>query len=386
MVLIPRQGLRDQVDGSIEKGPVTALLGPRQCGKTTLARQISGSRPGTTFFDLENPRDLVRLENPQLVLEPLQGLIVIDEAQRLPGLWPLLRVLADRRPLPARFLLLGSASPLIVQGVSESLAGRIRLIEMSGLTLPEVGANQLEPLWMRGGFPPSFLAGSDEESWTWRENFVRTFLERDIPQLGIRIPAIALRRFWTMVAHSHGQIWNARDIASSLGIAHTTARRYLDLLSGAFVMRQLPAWFTNTGKRLVKSPKAYIRDSGLLHSLLGIPTLEALQSHPRLGSSWEGFAIEQILAHLGDRDAYFWATHGGAELDLLIVRGTLRWGFELKYSDAPRMTRSLHSALEDLHPEKIWVVHPGDQTYPLHERIECTGLRRMSQILDEIRQ
>src|SRR5712692_2268306 len=277
---VERKQLSATVRASLRSNPVTALLGPRQCGKTTLARRIA-HRPGDTFFDLESPRDLARLENPQLVLEPLRGTVVLDEIQQRPELLPVLRILADRRPLPARFLILGSASPNLVRRSSESLAGRVRFVDMGGFTLYEAGPQYQARLWLRGGFPNSYLARTDVESFLWREAFIRTFLERDIPLLDIQIPASTLRRFWTMVAHVHGQAWNSSDVASSLGVAHTTARRYLDLLSGAFMVRQLPPWFENLGKRLVKAPKVFIRDSGLLHALLNVPDAPSLESHPK---------------------------------------------------------------------------------------------------------
>lgn len=377
-MLIQRTDFSAQIEAGLQRSPVTALLGPRQCGKTTLARQIAAARDGT-FFDLENPVDEARLQNPQLVLEPLKGVVVLDEIQRRPDLLPLLRVLADRRPLPCRFLVLGSASPELIRGASESLAGRVQFVDLTGFTLAEVGAGRQDQLWLRGGFPDSFLADDDAASWAWRENFIRTFLERDIPQLGSQIPAATLRRFWTMLAHHHGQIWNGAEIGASLGVAPPTARRYLDLLVGAFVVRQLPPWFENAGKRVVKSPKVYVRDSGLLHALLNLPRRAALESHPKLGASWEGFALEQVLNWAGERKAYFWATHGGAELDLLVMRNGKRWGFEFKCQDAPKMTRSMHIALEDLKLERLWVIHPGTARYPLHERAECLGLRELDQ-------
>jgi predicted AAA+ superfamily ATPase len=336
------------------------------------------------YFDLENPRDLARLQNAQLILEAAHGLVVLDEIQRRPELLPLLRVLADRRPLPCRFLILGSASPDMIRGASETLAGRVQFVDMGGFTLDEVGARKLHKLWLRGGFPESYLATADADSWAWRDNFVRTFLERDIPQLGIQIPAATIRRFWIMVAHQHGQIWNASEIGASLGVVHTTARRYLDLLTGAFMVRQLPPWFENVGKRLVKSPKVYIRDSGLFHSLLGLSTREQLESHPKLGAAWEGFALEQVLSQVGERDAYFWATHGGAELDLLLMRRGKRWGIEFKCQDAPTMTKSMHIALADLNLHRLWVVYPGDADYPAHDRVECIALRNLARIISTI--
>jgi uncharacterized protein len=289
--------------------------------------------------------------------------------QRRPDLFELLRFLIDRPRNPAKFLLLGSASPHLVKGVSESLAGRVGFIDLSGFNLGEVGATQRDRLWVRGGFPRSFLSPDDSTSVTWREDFIRTFLERDIPQLGITIPAETLRRFWTMVAHFHGQIWNASEFARSLGTSEITARRYLDILTGAYVVRVLPPWYENIRKRQVKAPKVYIRDSGILHSLLQLNTLENLEGHPKLGASWEGFALEYVIAKLKSRDAYFWATHAGAELDLLVMLKGRRYGFEFKYADAPGRTRSMHIALKDLSLEHLWVVYPGRQEYALHENI-----------------
>jgi hypothetical protein len=379
MAFLPRPELRRRVEVALGQSPLVAILGPRQCGKTTLARGIAAERRAT-YLDLENPRDEARLAEPLLALERLRGLVVLDEIQRRPDLFALLRVLADRRPRRARFLLLGSASPWLVRGVSESLAGRVAFVDMGGFTLEDVGVREWRRLWLRGAFPEAFRAPSAQASDAWRESFVRTFLERDLPQLGVQVPAAMLRRFWTMLAHYHGQSWNGTAIAASLGISHPTTRRYLDLLSGAFVVRQLPPWFENVGKRVVKSPKVYVRDSGLLHNLLGIADEASLESHPKLGASWEGFVLEQILAWRIERQAYFWATHGGAELDLVVMRGSRRWGFEIKYGDAPRMTRSIHVALEDLRLDRVFVVYPGDRSYPLHERAECLSLADLPRV------
>ncbi|MBW2706283.1 MAG: ATP-binding protein [Deltaproteobacteria bacterium] len=352
---------------------IVALLGPRQCGKTTLARMIEEQEP-CTYFDLENPVDTRRLSAPMSVLEKLSGLVVIDEVQRRPDLFELLRVLVDRPQNPARFLLLGSASPQLVKGVSESLAGRIGFVDLAGFDLSEVGNEQRDRLWIRGGFPRSFLATEDAASVEWREDFIRTFLERDIPQLGITIPAETLRRFWTMVAHSHGQVWNAAEFARSLGTSEVTARRYLDILAGAFMVRVLPPWFENISKRQVKAPKIYIRDSGILHSLLQSHTLANLQGHPKIGASWEGFAIEHAIGFFRTRDAYFWATHAGAELDLLVLVEGRRYGFEFKYADAPGRSRSMHIALQDLHLDHLWVIYPGQQEYALDDHITVIPL------------
>jgi len=364
--------------------PIATLLGPRQCGKTTLARMIA-EREHTTYFDLENPVDVRRLSAPMRTLEPLSGLVVIDEVQRQPALFELLRVLVDRPQNQARFLLLGSASPLLVKDVSESLAGRTGFVDLSGFNLREVGPESHDLLWIRGGFPRSFLAPDDSAATIWREDFIRTFLERDIPQFGITIPAETLRRFWTMIAHYHGQVWNAAEFARSLGTSENTARRYLDILAGAYMVRILPPWFENISKRQVKAPKIYIRDTGILHTLLQLPTLPDVQGHPKLGTSWEGFALEQVLALLETRDAYFWATHSGAELDLLVMIGGKRHGFEFKYSDAPGRTRSMSAAIQDLNLEHLWVLYPGNQDYSLEEKISVTPVSSLSILTEKVR-
>jgi predicted AAA+ superfamily ATPase len=353
---------------------VTAILGPRQCGKSTLAKELCKTERRPVYFDLEQPSDAQALTEPYAALAPLKGLVVIDEVQRHPDLFPILRVLADRPDHPAKFLVLGSAAPEFLRQTSETLAGRVAFVEMSGFTLAEVGAGEFDRRWLRGGFPRSFLARTDVESWEWREDFIRTFLERDIRQLGFELPAATLRRFWTMVAHYHGQIWNASEIGRSLGVSDTTARRYLDLLGGALVVRALPPWHENLGKRQVKSPKIYVRDSGLAHSLLGIADRKALLGHPKLGASWEGFALEEVLAAQPVRDAYFWATYGGAELDLLVFHRGRRLGYEFKYSDAPTASKSMHVALADLKLDRLWVIYPGVRRYSLGEKIEAIGL------------
>jgi hypothetical protein len=337
------------------------------------------------YFDLENPVDVRRLSAPMTTLEKLSGLVIVDEVQRRPDLFELLRVLVDRPNNAARFLLLGSASPRLVRGVSESLAGRIRFVDLTGFDLRETGPESQSTLWVRGGFPRSFLARDDVASMSWRDSFVRTFLERDIPQLGITIPAETLRRFWTMIAHYHGQVWNAADVARSLGASENTARKHLDILAGAFMVRVLAPWFENTGKRQVRSPKIYLRDSGILHALLQIETLADLQAHPKLGASWEGFALEQVLGMVGARDAYFWATHGGAELDLLLILRGKRYGFEFKYADAPTKSKSMLVALEDLGLERLWVVYPGAREYALHEAISVVPLASIPALADELR-
>lgn len=360
---------------ALDESPVVALLGPRQCGKTTLARRIARAREGPVErFDLEDPVDLARLDAPLMALEDLRGLVVIDEIQRKPQLFEILRVLADRPRRRARFLVLGSASPHLVRGVSETLAGRVQFVEMAGFDLTEVRAERFRELWLRGGFPTSFLAATEARSLAWREGFIRTFLERDVPQLGISIPAVTLRRFWTMVAHYHGQIWNSAELARSLSTSEPTARRYLDILAGAYVVRQMPPWFENIAKRQVKAPKVYIRDSGLLHALLSLRTRRSLMGHPKYGASWEGFALEQVLSVARPPEAYFWGTHGGAELDLFFVTDGKRLGFEFKCSDAPRLTKSMRVAVEDLRLDRLLVVYPGRRSYRLERKVEALSI------------
>lgn len=358
---------------------MTVLLGPRQCGKTTLARSVADAK--ATWFDLENPVDAARLSEPMLTLENLKGLVVIDEVQRHPGLFPVLRVLADRRPLPARFLLLGSAAPELLQQSSESLAGRIEHVELGGFAIDEVGAHRWRRLWVRGGFPRSYLARSEADSLQWREDFVRTFLERDLGQLGIRAPAATLRRFWMMAANQSGEIWNASRIGASMGEAHTTTNRRLDGLCSALVLRKLRPWSTNLSKREVKSPKVYVRDTGLLHCLLGVGDLAALEGHPRKGPSWESFVLEQILSVVGDHDAYFWRTQAGAELDLLLLHGGRKLGFEIKYGDAPQLTKSMRIAKEDLELDHLYLVTPGSGVFPMAKGVEAVSLSHCLEIL-----
>ncbi len=381
--MIPRPKFIHSIQASFQTFPVTALLGPRQSGKTTLARFIA-ERMQSTIFDLENPIDIQRLSAPMQALENLSGLVIIDEVQRKPELFELLRFLADQPGRKTRYLLLGSVSPHLIKGVSESLAGRIGFVDLSGFQLWEVGNEFRNRLWTRGGFPRAYLAGSDSDSMLWRTNFIRTFLERDIPQLGITIPAETLRRFWTMVAHYHGLVWNAAEFARSIGTAENTARRYLDILSGAYMVRVLPPWFENLKKRQVKAPKIYIRDSGLLHSLLQIPTMEDLQGHPKIGASWEGFALEHVIRAFQTRDAYFWATHAGAELDLMVTISGKRYGFEFKYADAPGRKRSMHIALSDLGLAHLWIIYPGHQTYELSDKITVMHLEEVEQLAQSL--
>jgi hypothetical protein len=380
-MVILRRDLAARIQTGLRANPIVTLLGPRQCGKTTLARQLT--RAGAAhYFDLEDPVAEARLAEPMTALAPLRGLVILDEVQRLPALFPVLRVLADRPRRPARFLLLGSASPDLVQVSAESLAGRVSFIDMSGFAIGEVGERQVRRLWVRGGFPRSYLARTEAVSVAWREDFVRTFLERDVRAFGITVATRALRRLWVMLAHYHGQVWNASEIGRSLGEAHTTVRRHADILTGALVVRQLQPWFANVGKREVKSPKLYVRDTGLLHTLLGITGFDALESNPRLGASWEGFVVEQVLAVTGDRHAYYWGTQSGAELDLLLTIGGKRYGVEVKYADAPRLTRSMQVAMSDLRLSRLFVVYPGAERYPLARGIEAVSLK---EVLRELR-
>ncbi len=377
--VVPRPDLNRRINTALRHNPVVTLLGPRQCGKTTMARLLA-AEIDHELYDLEDPADLARLSAPMLALEDSTGLVIIDEVQRKPELFEILRVLVDRPGCAAKFLLLGSASPHLVRGVSESLAGRVALIEMSGFDVREIGPAHFKQLWMRGGFPRSYLADDASVSYRWRADFVQTFLQRDVPQLGISIPSEHLRRFWTMIAHYHGQVFNAAEFAQALGKSATTVRRYLDLLAGAYVIRQLPPWHENLKKRQVKSPKVYVRDSGLLHSLLSLQTAQAVAGHPKYGASWEGFAMEQVLTLTGARQAYFWATHGGAELDLLIFRDGRRIGFEFKCIDAPRMTRSLLIATDDLDLDEAFVVYPGRKTYAIDPRTKALSILDLASV------
>ena len=371
-MVIDRPFVRARIREAFSVHPVVALTGPRQCGKTTLARAIAAAAAdpeGSTFFDLESAVDRRRLQAPEQTLGGLSGLVVVDEIQREPALFETLRVLVDRPDSRARFLVLGSASPALVRGISESLAGRVGLVDLAGFDLTEIGPQSWRTLWLRGGFPRAWLAPHDRASAVWRRSFVQTFLERDIPQLGITVPAETLRRFWTMLAHYHGQVWNAAEFARALGSSEGTARRYLDILTGAFMVRALPPWFANVRKRQVKSPRIYVRDTGLLHTLLTLETGDELAGHPKVGASFEGFAVEQLAGTFEAGGVYFWATHGGAELDLLVMRGGKRYGFECKLADAPGTTRSMRVALNDLELEHLWVVYPGKEAYPLDDRI-----------------
>ena len=375
--MIERQRRLAEVRAALKRSRVTAIVGPRQAGKTTLARQIVPP-DSPAYFDLENPRSLARLAEPMTALESLRGVIVIDEVQRRPELFPILRVLVDRRPLPARFLILGSASPDLLRQSSETLAGRIETVTLTGFGLDELGARAVRRLWRRGGFPPSYLARSEQASYAWRQQFIQTYLERDLPQLGITIPPATVLRFWTMLAHYHGGIWNAAEAARSLGVTEPTARRYLDLLSGLFLVRALQPWHENLHKRQVKAPKVYLRDSGVLHALLGVAGEREMLSHPKVGASWEGFAIEEAISVLRPSGAYFWATHTGAELDLLLLSGGHRYGVEVKFQDAPRLTPSMRIALSDLRLDRLTVLYPGEVSYPLDRRVDVAPLAQLA--------
>ncbi|MEP6645122.1 MAG: ATP-binding protein [Acidobacteriaceae bacterium] len=362
-----------RIKAALKRSRVVALLGPRQCGKTTLARQFVPAN-SVNYFDLEDPQSLARLTEPNTALRPLKKLVVIDEIQRRPDLFPLLRVLADRKPLPARFLILGSASPDLLRQSSESLAGRIETVPLEGFRLADLGAAAQGRHWLRGGFPLSYTPRTEASSLAWRHQFLQTFLERDLPQLGVTIPATALQRFWNMVAHYHGQIWNSSELARALAVTEPTVRSYLDLMTGVFMLRQLPPWFENLGKRQVKAPKVYVRDSGLLHALLGIGNHRDLEFHPKVGASWEGYAVEEVIKSFRADEVYYWATHNGAELDLLLFKGGRRIGVECKRADAPVLTPSMRIALHDLKLDRLYVLYPGDKAYSLGKKVEVVPL------------
>jgi hypothetical protein len=367
----------EKVRFAFEVNPIVAILGPRQCGKTTLARTfaaLEGEQNPQNYFDLESFLDLERLLMPEVTLAKLAGLIIIDEVQRLPDLFPSLRVLVDEPDSNRRFLILGSASHELLNQSSESLAGRISYLELTPFNFSET--KNLDKLWERGGFPKSYLAERDEWSWQWRRDYTRTFVEQDIPNLGVRIAPQHLQRFWMMLSHYHGNIFNASELGRSLGLSHNTIRSYVDLLTDTLMIRQLQPWHENISKRQVKSPKIYFRDMGILHYLLGIKNFSELLMHPKLGASWEGLAIEEIIRHLDVQanECYFWATHGEAELDLLIFKEGKRIGFEIKYANTPKLTRSLHVALEDLKLDKLIVIYPGEKEFSLHPKIHVMGL------------
>lgn len=372
--MIRRSHYLSEVKEALERSRVVGLIGPRQCGKTTLARAFV-DQDSENYFDLEDPTSLARLDEPKLALDPLNGLVVIDEIQRKPELFPLLRVLADRKTLPATFLVLGSASPEMLKQSSESLAGRIEYIELTGFSREELrDRKQQEVHWIRGGFPQSLLARSGDNSWRWRNSFIQTFLERDIPQMGIQTPSTTLRRFWAMLAHYHGQILNASELGRSLGVNQTTVSNYVDILEGVFMIRALRPWHENLKKRQVKRPKIYFRDSGIFHSLIGIRDQASLLKHPKLGASWEGYAMEEVIKTHQPDEVYFWATHNGAELDLMMLKDGQRHGIEFKRKDAPSLTPSMKIAMEDLKLDSLSVVYPGNTSYRLAEKITVEPL------------
>jgi uncharacterized protein len=381
--MIDRPLYMGQLSRAVKRSPITALVGPRQCGKTTLARMFSKGHI-TTFFDLESQIDVNRLQNPQLMLSSLEGLVIVDEIQAMPELFRVLRVVVDRPENKTNFLILGSASPDLVRNASETLAGRVEFVELSGFALYETGIGSSDVVWLRGGFPRSFLASNDDDSLAWREGFIQTFLTRDIPQLGISIPPAAMHRFWTMLAHYHSQIWNASELGRSLDLSDKTVRSYLDILTGTFMIRQLQPWYENLRKRQIKAPKIYLRDSGLLHSLLNLPDFQTLYSYSRVGASWEGFAIEQVLQIIKPSQAFFWSTHSGAEVDLFFIHRGLRYGVECKFSEAPKITKSMIQAVESLNLSHLWVVYPGEHFYPLSNKISTWPMKNLVSLPEEL--
>ena len=372
--MINRKQWHKRIETALKRSRILTLLGPRQSGKTTLAREFVDEE-SVNYFDLEDPVSLTRLDEPMTALESLQGLIVIDEIQRRPELFPVLRVLVDRKSFNGQFLILGSASGNLLRQSSETLAGRMETLHLRGFSLQELGKDAQQKHWLRGGFPLSYLARSEADSLAWRKSFIQTLLERDFPQWGIHTAATTLWRFWTMLAHYHGQNWNAAEFARAMSVSESTTRRYLDLLSDAFMVRQLQPWYVNMRKRQVKSPKIYIHDSGLLHQLLGISSERDLLTHPKIGASWEGYVIEEVLSVLQPDDAWFWATHQGAEIDLVLRKNGQMIGVECKRSDAPRMTPSIRTALLDLNLDKVIVVYPGNKRFSLSEQVEAVPLK-----------
>lgn len=377
--MIERTSYLAKLHTALRRSPATALLGPRQCGKTTLAKALSGAYGGS-YFDLESPRDQLRLQNPELALARHTGLVILDEVQREPGLFPVLRVLMDRPDNPARFLLLGSASPTLIRSAGESLAGRVEFVDLHGFDIEEASALGVDVCWSRGGFPRSALAPSDADSLAWREAFLRTFLQQDLPQFGIQVPEPTMRRFWTMLAHAHGHVLNASGLARSMGMSDKTIRAYVDHLEQTYMVRVLPPWFENLKKRQVKAPKVYVRDSGLLHALLSIPDLNGLLGHPVAGFSWEGFAMEQVLRIHGFEQAYFWTAHSGPELDLFVLHAGRRIGFEFKYAESPHVSRSMRVAQKDLALDTLYLVYPGRDRIELADGMEAIGLIRVAEL------
>lgn len=379
--MINRHAYTQRISDSLRRAPITAILGPRQCGKTTLARSI-GDIKHALYFDLESPADQRRLQNPELMFDTLSGLVILDEIQAKPELFGVLRIMVDKPDCSSRYLILGSASPDIVKNASETMAGRVEFIELSGFDLVETGKDTWRKLWVRGGFPRSFLARTNADSQTWREGFIRTFLERDIPNLGIKIPPAAMRRFWTMLAHYHGQVWSGSELGRAMGVSDKTVRSYLDLLTGTFMIRQLQPWYENLKKRQVKSPKVYLRDTGILHALMDIPDFHALSGNPKIGASWEGFVIDNILQVIRPSQAYFWATYSGAELDLLLFHQGRRYGIEIKYTDAPTVTRSMRIAQADLALDHLLLIYPGHHLYPMDAAITAVPLTEIGSLPD----
>ncbi len=383
-MLIPRTYHVSQIMSRMEQNPVVAIIGARQVGKTTITHEIATLiKMPIHRFDLEDPEDLARLNEPKLALKDLTGLVIIDEIQRKPELFPLLRVLADRDDKAAQFLILGSASPKLLKQSSESLAGRISYYSLNGFAVDEIDSKDELKLWIRGGFPRSYLASSEKESFAWRNDFIRTFLERDIPQLGFHIPAMTLHQFWNMLAHYHGQIWNGSELGRAFGMSHASVKRYVDLLTDALVVWQLKPWYQNMRKRQVKAPKVYIRDSGILHGLLGIESFLALEKHPKIGASWEGFVLSELLHQLKvePSEAYFWATHAGAELDLLVFINGQPIGFEIKRTTSPKMTPSINNSLTDLKLDRLFVIHAGDHEFQIHEKVNAIPMASIQNLI-----
>ncbi|MBF0478257.1 MAG: ATP-binding protein [Candidatus Omnitrophica bacterium] len=372
--MIERKRHLEIVHKALRRSPVVAILGPRQCGKTTLAKEVLKTYSKSVYLDLESPAAIRSLQNPELFLSSLEGLVVIDEIQLMPELFKILRVLVDRKDIKSSFLILGSASPQLIKNSSETLAGRVEFVDLAGFDLNEIDSAQWRKLWIRGGFPRAYLARADQDSYAWRDGFIRTFLQRDIPQLGIKIPAAAINRFWIMLAHFHGQVWNASHIASSMGISDKTVRAYLDLLTDTYMIRQLQPWHENIAKRQVKAPKIYFRDTGLLHNLLSIENGSGLMTHPRCGASWEGFALEQVAQQIGTPDIFYWATHNQAEIDLFFVKNGKRYGVEFKFSELPKQTKSMLSAKDSLGLTKIFIVYPGTGSFSISKDIEVCAL------------